>query len=198
MKISRIVILMMVLLAGCARGGLTKQEKEVINGQGQVMRVLTVDDPEDSIFLRKKSVDFSDRDLNSPTFIILAGKMVSTVTDPSQDGVGIAGPQVGLARRIIAVQRFDKKGEPFEVYPNIRIESLSGDVVPGQEGCLSVPGERGSVPRYSTVVVSYKDPLTLKTVHDTIEGFTAVIFQHEIDHLEGILYTDRADSLWTN
>ena len=196
MRISRIIIPIMVLLAGCAKGGLTKQEQEVINGQGQVMRVLTVDDPEDSIFLRKKSVDFSDRDLNSPTFIILAGKMVSTVTDPSQDGVGIAGPQVGLARRIIAVQRFDKEGEPFEVYPNIRIESLSGDVVSGQEGCLSVPGERGSVPRYSTVVVSYKDPLTLKTVNDTVEGFTAVIFQHEIDHLEGILYTDRADSLW--
>ena len=198
MKISRIVILMMVLLAGCARSGLTKQEKAVINGQGQVMRVLTVDDPQDSIFLRKKSVNFSDRDLNSPTFIILAGKMVSTVTDPSQDGVGIAGPQVGLSRRVIAVQRFDKEGEPFEVYPNIRIESLSGDVVPGQEGCLSVPGERGSVPRYSTVVVSYKDPLTLMTVRDTVNGFTAVIFQHEIDHLEGILYTDRADSLWTN
>ena len=133
-----------MLLAGCAKGGLTKQEQEVINGQGQVMRVLTVDDPEDSIFLRKKSIDFSDRDLNSPTFIILAGKMVSTVTDPSQDGVGIAGPQVGLSRRIIAVQRFDKEGEPFEVYPNVRIESLSGDVVSGQEGCLSVPGERGS------------------------------------------------------
>lgn len=198
MRISRIIIPMMVLLAGCAKGGLTKQEQEVINGQGQVMRVLTVDDPEDSIFLRKKSIDFSDRDLNSPTFIILAGKMVSTVTDPSQDGVGIAGPQVGLARRIIAVQRFDKEGEPFEVYPNIRIESLSGDVVSGQEGCLSVPGERGSVPRYSTVVVSYKDPVTLNTVLDTVEGFTAVIFQHEIDHLEGILYTDRADSLWSD
>ena len=159
------------------------------------MRVLTVDNPEDSIFLRKKSIDFTDRDLASPTFIILAGKMVSTVTDPSQDGVGIAGPQVGLARRIIAVQRLDREGEPFEVYPNVRIEALSGDIVSGREGCLSVPGKRGSVPRYSTVVVSYKDPMTLNTVLDTVEGFTAVIFQHEIDHLEGILYTDRADSL---
>ena len=197
MKISRIIIPVMVLLAGCARGGLTKQEKAVINGQGQVMRVLTVDNPEDSIFLRKKSIDFSDRDLTSPTFIILAGKMVSTVTDPSQDGVGIAGPQVGLSRRIIAVQRFDKEGEPFEVYPNIRIESLSGDVVSGREGCLSVPGKRGAVPRNTTVVVSYKDPITLETVRDTVEGFTAVIFQHEIDHLEGVLYTDRADSLFS-
>ena len=191
-----VLLLAAVSCSDIGQNNLSKAERNLISSQGQVMRVLTVDNPEDSIFLRKKSVDFSDRDLNSPTFIILAGKMVSTVTDPSQDGVGIAGPQVGLARRIIAVQRFDKEGEPFEVYPNVRIESLSGEIVSGQEGCLSVPGERGSVPRYSTVVVSYKDPLTLKTVNDTVEGFTAVIFQHEIDHLEGILYTDRADSLW--
>ena len=189
---------MVVILAGCAKGGLTKQEKAVISGQGQVMRVLTVDNQEDSLFLRGKSIDFSDRDLKSRAFGELAGKMVSTVTDPSQDGVGIAGPQVGLARRIIAVQRFDKDGEPFEVYPNVRIESFSGDIVSGQEGCLSVPGERGSVPRYSVVVVSYKDPMTLRTVRDTVEGFTAVIFQHETDHLDGILYTDRADSLWVD
>lgn len=189
---------MVIILAGCAKGGLTKQEKAVISGQGQVMRVLTVDNREDSLFLRGKSIDFSDRDMKSRAFRELAGKMVSTVTDPSQDGVGIAGPQVGLARRIIAVQRFDKEGEPFEVYPNVRIESFSGDIVSGQEGCLSVPGERGSVPRYSVVVVSYKDPLTLRTVRDTVEGFTAVIFQHETDHLDGILYTDRADSLWVD
>ena len=191
MRIIRIIIPMVITLAGCAKGGLTKQEKAVISGQGQVMRVLTVDNREDSLFLRGESIDFSDRDLKSRAFRELAGKMVSTVTDPSQDGVGIAGPQVGLARRIIAVQRFDKEGEPFEVYPNVRIESLSGDIVTGQEGCLSVPGKRGAVPRYSKVVVSYKDPLTLKTVRETVEGFTAVIFQHETDHLEGVLYTDK-------
>ena len=198
MRIIRIIIPMVIILAGCAKGGLTQQEKAVISGQGQVMRVLTVDNREDSLFLRGESIDFSDRDLKSRAFGELAGKMVSTVTDPSQDGVGIAGPQVGLARRIIAVQRFDKEGEPFEVYPNVRIESFSGDIVSGQEGCLSVPGERGSVPRYSIVVVSYKDPMTLRTVRDTVEGFTAVIFQHETDHLDGILYTDRADSLWVD
>ena len=193
-----VLLLASVSCSNIGQNNMSKAERNLINSQGQVMRVLTVDNPEDSIFLRGKSVDFSDRDLKSPIFKTLSGKMVSTVTDPSQDGVGIAGPQVGLARRIIAVQRFDKEGEPFEVYPNVRIESLSGDVVSGKEGCLSVPGERGSVPRYSTVVVSYKNPMTLKTVRDTVEGFTAVIFQHEIDHLEGILYTDRADSLWVD
>ena len=71
---------------------------------------------------------------------------------------------------------------------------MSGDIVTGQEGCLSVPGKKGAVPRYSKVVVSYKDPLTLKTVRETVEGFTAVIFQHETDHLEGVLYTDKVIS----
>ncbi len=194
MRYSFALIAVMVVSFGCSQScgnSLTKAEKTLISGSGPVMRVLTVDDPSDSIFLRGKSFDFSDRDLKGKYYRDLAGKMVSTVTDPSEDGVGIAGPQVGIARRIIAVQRFDKEGEPFEVYPNVRIESLSGDIVTGQEGCLSVPGKRGSVPRYSRVVISYKDPLTLKTVKETVEGFTAVIFQHETDHLEGVLYTDR-------
>ena len=123
-------------------------------------------------------------------------KMVRTVTDPSQDGVGIAGPQVGISRRIVAVQRFDKEDEPFEVYANVRIDSLYGPMAYGQEGCLSVPGMRGTVPRWTSAIISYTDPATLLTVHDTVSGFTAVIFQHETDHLDGILYTDKADSLF--
>ena len=195
-----LLIVLSCVSVSCSNAGqdrLSKAEKDLIFSQGQVMRVLTVDNPEDSIFLRKKCVDFSDKDLNGPAFVTLAGKMLSTVTDPSQDGVGIAGPQVGLSRRVVAVQRFDKEGEPFEVYPNIRIESLSGEVVPGPEGCLSIPGKRGTVPRYSKIIISYKDPKTLRTVSETVEGFTAVIFQHEVDHLEGILYTDRAESVTT-
>ena len=194
---------MMALLAlvlGCSEPGrptLTRAEKALIEGSGPVMRVLTIADKDDSLFLREQSRDFSDKDLKSNNFQTLATKMVTTVTDPSEDGVGIAGPQVGVARRIVAVQRFDKEGEPFEVYPNIRIESLGGEVVSGQEGCLSVPGLRGSVPRHTWIVVSWKDPSTLQTVRDTVEGFTAVIFQHETDHLDGILYTYKADSLYT-
>lgn len=195
-----LIVSLITLLALCGCGSdktprLTRAEKALIEGSGPVMRVLTIADKEDSLFLRGQCVDFSDKDLKGRYFRALAEKMVSTVTDPSEDGVGIAGPQVGIARRIVAVQRFDKDGEPFEVYPNIRIESLGGEVVPGPEGCLSVPGLRGSVPRHTWIVVSWKDPSTFKTVRDTVEGYTAVIFQHETDHLDGILYTDRADSV---
>ena len=191
------MIFLLLALAGCSsRPALSKAEKELIAGSPDVMRVLTVADRKDSLFLRRTARDFSDRDLRSEEFRTLARKMVRTVTDPSQDGVGIAGPQVGISRRIVAVQRFDKEDEPFEVYANVRIDSLYGPMAYGQEGCLSVPGMRGTVPRWTSAIISYTDPVTLRTVHDTVSGFTAVIFQHETDHLDGILYTDKADSLF--
>ena len=189
----------LLALVGCSsRPALSKGEKELVSGSPDVMRVLTVADRKDSLFLRKAAKDFSDRDLRSEEFRTLARKMVRTVTDPSQDGVGIAGPQVGISRRIVAVQRFDKEDEPFEVYANVRIDSLYGPMAYGQEGCLSVPGKRGTVPRWTNAIISYRDPATLQTVRETVSGFTAVIFQHETDHLDGVLYTDKADSLFTN
>ena len=189
----------LLALVGCSsRPALSKAEKELVTGSGDVMRVLTVADRKDSLFLRKAAKDFSDRDLRSEEFRTLARKMVRTVTDPSQDRVGIAGPQVGISRRIVAVQRFDKEDEPFEVYANVRIDSLYGPMAYGQEGCLSVPGKRGTVPRWTNAIISYRDPVTLQTVRETVSGFTAVIFQHETDHLDGVLYTDKADSLFTN
>ena len=173
---------------------LSKEEKELILGGEGLMRVLTVDNSADSAFLRIKSVDFDKSEFENGIFGHLAKRMVATVTDPSQDGVGIAGPQVGLSRRVVAVQRFDKEGEPFEVYPNRSIRPLTDEMVPGGEGCLSVPGYRGQVMRYSKIEISYTSPETLEPVTEEVSGFTAVIFQHECDHLEGILYIDRCDA----
>ena len=188
-----------IVIGSCGQSqtaSLTKAEKALISGSDSLMRVLTIFDKADSLSLRSKSVDFTDRDLRSEAFKSLSAKMLFTVQDPSQDGVGIAGPQVGLNRRIVCVQRFDKPGEPFGVYPNARLDSLWGEKASGREGCLSIPGWAGRVPRFSNIIVSYTDPTTLKTVRENVDGFTAVIFQHEIDHLDGVLYIDRADSLW--
>ena len=173
-----------------------RAERRLIVRSDSVMRVLNIFDPADTAVLRAQSTDLSDRSLRSKDFQMLAAKMLRTVTDPSQDGVGIAAPQVGINRRIVAVQRFDKSGEPFEVYPNIHIDTMMGPRVCGPEGCLSVPDRRGIVPRYREIVISWKDPTTLQGMRDTVRGFTAVIFQHECDHLDGILYTDRADSVF--
>ena len=75
---------------------------------------------------------------------------------------------------------------------------LFGSIGKGPEGCLSVPPMRGLVPRYTDVIVSYVYPETLEPQRDTVHGYTAVIFQHECDHLEGRLYIDRADTVYVS
>lgn len=191
---------------GRVQEGFSKAELALIHGADSIMRVLTIEDKEDSILLRTPSSELPDPALLSSDYKRLADLMVATVTDPSQDGVGIAGPQVGLNRRVIAVQRFDKEpvlregraDHPFEVYPNVSIVWASDSLETGPEGCLSVPGRRGEVLRSREIVIEY-DSITsdaegnrkITMVRDTVKGFTAVIFQHEIDHLDGVLYTDR-------
>jgi len=204
------------LLSGisCSRpaGFFTYEEQKLINEAESLMRVLTTEDSLDLTVLRASSKDLTSEMLLSNEFKRISGLMIATVTHPSQDGVGIAGPQVGLNRRVVAVQRFDKEGEPFEVYPNVSLVWASDSLSAGPEGCLSVPGRRGEVMRSQEIIIEYTDMASLEDmatttfpckflhhfrtaplpmVRDTISGFTAVIFQHEIDHLDGILYTDR-------
>ena len=220
-----IVIICLAILTGLlvrnlARSGasdghsdFTADEISLIHGADSIMRVLTIEDDSDSIKLRATSSDLSDEALLSADYNRLAGLMVTTVIHPSQDGVGIAGPQVGINRRVVAVQRFDKEpvlrngrlDHPFEVYPNIHIVWASDSLAAGPEGCLSVPDRRGEVLRSQEIVIEYtslpdgrseagptgNNTASLPTIRDTVKGFTAVIFQHEIDHLEGILYIDR-------
>lgn len=178
-------------LAGCGGSRWTAAERSLIEEQPDVMRVLTVEDEAGLAVLRMPCRDLSPRELADPLYAKLAAKMVATVTSPEQDGVGIAGPQVGISRNVVAVQRLDKEGEPFEVYPNIRIVATRGEQVPGREGCLSVPGRRGQVLRYQDIDISYTSLETGKTITETVQGFTAVIFQHETDHLKGVLYIDK-------
>ena len=186
------------LLLGCGHNGgsLTRAEKALINSSDSLMRVLTVADSADLAVLRAESVDFSAADLASPEFEALVAKMKYTVQDPSQDGVGIAAPQVGLNRRLIVVCRLDLPGEPFEAYANVQIDSLWGEDIVGREGCLSIPGLRGNVARKEFASVSYTDPAGLERRCEVVSGYVARIFQHEVDHLAGILYTDRTGEIW--
>lgn len=159
------------------------------------MRLCAIDDREDSLLLRRRSLPLSGSDVRSRTYRKLRARMLATVTDPDNPGVGIAAPQVGVGRRLVAVQRFDKPGEPFEFYVNPELVWLSEQKQTGSEGCLSVPDLRGEVERSSRVVVEYRDERSFEVRRDTVEGFTAVIFQHETDHLDGVLYIDRARTL---
>lgn len=179
-----------IAVVSCRQNGWSNEEKALIKKSGEVMRVLTVGDLQDSLVLRTKCQEIPIETLQSEEYLMLARKMISTVTSPEQDGVGIAGPQVGISRRVVAVQRFDKEGEPFEVYPNIRITERRGEQKLGPEGCLSIPGRRGNVARYRDIDISYTSVKSLKDTTESVSGYTAVIFQHECDHLDGVLYTD--------
>ena len=163
--------------------------------KNSIMPLKTINTKEDSLFLRNIATPLSFNDIKSEYFTYLTGSMLKTVTNPENEGVGIAAPQVGISKQLIAVQRLDKSNEPFEFYVNPKIISTIRDKQPGGEGCLSVPDMRGEVSRYRKIVIEYNNIEDFEIKSDTIEGFTAVIFQHEIDHLNGILYIDKADNI---
>lgn len=104
-------------------------------------------------------------------------------------GVGLAAPQIGVSKRVIVV---DVGEGPIEVVNPVIVESEGLDE--DTEGCLSVPGIAGEVPRYTVVTVTGLDRQG-QEVRQRAEGFLARVFQHEIDHLEGILFTDKAKNL---
>ncbi len=199
MKLKFIFPLLLAVAACTPKSGLadfSKEEKALINESDSLMHVFMITDSCELAVLRAQSKELTDKDLKSAEFQTLVAKMKYTVQDPSQNGVGIAAPQVGLNRRVIVVCRLDKSCEPFEAYANPVLDSLWGETIIGREGCLSIPGLRGNVPRSEFAIVRHTNPETLETERDTVSSYVARIFQHEIDHLNGILYTDRTEDLW--
>ncbi len=156
------------------------------------MRVLLITDSQDSIILRTKStnVEFGNQNSILKKFV---KRLYSTVRDPQNPGVGIAAPQVGILKNIIWVQRFDKKGEPFEVYINPTIVQYTQKTQFCLEGCLSIPNRRDTTRDRAYAILIEYDKIDGTHHTEMVEAFTAVIFQHEIDHLNGILYTDHLD-----
>ncbi len=201
------IFILLALACGCfiscnsKRGRFTEEEISLINTSLTekipgvpfgTARILTVKDSLDLAILRTPSEELSSKTIESEEFTKLCRLMFNTVKSPANDGVGLAAPQIGINRRVIAVKRFDKEREPFEIYPNIHIEWASDSLAYGTEACLSVPQRWEEIARSQEIIVSFSSSSNpKKTVRDTIRGYTAVIFQHEIDHLDGILYFDR-------
>ncbi len=187
-------IINMVFITGCKRSnnGFSSKESRLIHSGSseEIMRICTVEDKEDSLLLRKVSRPLPKSALFSEEYELLVGRMLATVRNPENEGVGIAAPQVGILRRIVAVQRFDKEGNPFEIFVNPEIIRYSELWQYGEEGCLSLPDVSGSVSRAKQVTLRYWDGRTFEKREEVIDGFTAIIVQHEIDHLDGRLFTD--------
>jgi len=148
------------------------------------MKIIENDTDYENDFLRQKALPISSDDKTS---IRLAQRMKATLD--SVPGVGIAAPQVGISRKVIIVQRLDKEAEPFETYFNPEIIQYSKEKETGWEGCLSIPEGFGKVERSKEITIQYETSQGIRK--EEIKGFTAVIFQHEIDHLKGILFIDK-------
>lgn len=145
--------------------------------------------------LRQKARDVRREEISSPEMRRLIEDMVETMHE--YGGVGLAAPQVHESVRL-AVIEFDADNGRYEttagqsllVIFNARVKVLDETLSGFWEGCLSVPGMRGYVERPSKIEVNYLDergkPHTI-----TADGFLATVFQHELDHLDGTLYTDK-------
>lgn len=137
--------------------------------------------------LRVVSQPVADTELRAEVTQQLIEDLIDTMY--AEDGVGIAAPQVGKHVRIIIA---DTAQGP-QAYVNPEITSRSVRMIASTEGCLSVPGVSGTVKRHSSVIVCAKNRHG-EAVEVKANGLLAVIFQHEIDHLDGILFIDRANS----
>lgn len=121
------------------------------------------------------------------------------VTLASTNGVGLAAPQISASWRMIVIASRPSVRYPYapEMEPTLMInpsfESLDDVREKNWEGCLSIPGIRAKVPRYSHIKVTYINA-SGGAVTQVLEGFVARVFQHEYDHLDGLVYLDRVES----
>ena len=138
--------------------------------------------PDPILFKKCRPVEAFDEKLH-----MLLDDMKETLTDA--DGAGLAAPQVAVLKRVCVVMTDDGY---FELV-NPEVRSASGEQT-GIEGCLSVKGKYGTVTRAEKLTVTAYDRYGKKKKYK-VEGFTARAFQHEMDHLDGILYTSKCKDL---
>ncbi|MFW5823085.1 MAG: peptide deformylase [Tangfeifania sp.] len=142
--------------------------------------------------LRKKTFELDAGD----DFVQLAENMKETLK--IAEGIGLAGPQVGLLKSIFLVDTTPVNStgiEPVEkVFLNPVILNYADNTTWYNEGCLSIPGIHEDVKRPEKVEVRYRD-LNFDWKEETLTGLEARIFQHEYDHLQGILFVDRLNAL---
>lgn len=188
MKKTSILFLFFISLANAQ--ALSSHELSIIN-QGDITTALPIYQTTDSNqhkTLLNLSTEINPVDSNTA---VLVKRMEKSLLS-TDGGVGIAAPQVGVNRKVIWVQRFDKEGDPLEYFINPVIVWRSELQNLGPEGDLSIPEFRDQFYRSKVIQLEYVD-LKGQKYSEIVEGFTAVIFQHEIDHLFGILISDKKE-----
>jgi peptide deformylase len=150
--------------------------------------IYTVDNPEQNKLLRSKSRKVQ---AVTPKLVALAEQMLETMRQAN--GVGLAAPQVGVPQRFFVAElpEDEENEQPRETYILFNPEIIKGRGEQiGYEGCLSIPGYIGEVARHEQVAVKALDEKG-RTVRLRADGYLARVIQHEIDHLDGVLFTDR-------
>lgn len=151
-----------------------------------ILKLVPTEDP----CLRQASLEVTPDDLASPSTQTFIDDMIATMRaqkNSQSSPVGLAAPQVGVNKRIIIV---DPYGDGPRVLINARITSLSPAMTDSPEGCYSVPGVWGVVRRHKKAHIKALDRHG-KKVAIKVSGFEAIVFQHEIDHTDGVLFIDR-------
>ncbi|HLO54781.1 MAG TPA: peptide deformylase [Saprospiraceae bacterium] len=175
---------------------MTAYERVLIQSEAENIpfRVLQVTESKDNKVLRTacKNIDFvKDKRLLD----LLISRLKATMA--AESGVGIAAPQVGISRNVFLFMRIDKADRPIEVAINPKIISKPDETICFEgDGCLSIPDTRGNSIRYPWIEVEYinesgqlvREKLT---GYSRVDDFTSIIFQHEFDHLQGVLFTDK-------
>ncbi len=163
------------------------------------MTLRTIIQPDNPVLRRKarRVVSFDRR------FQRLVDDMLKTMKEAS--GIGLAAPQVGVSQRVFVVRLPDDSEEAREefganagaqhVIVNPKLVRVSRVLEEGVEGCLSIPGYLGTVERPNAVTLKGQDRNGV-ALRIRVEGWLARVFQHELDHLNGILYIDLATEVW--
>ncbi len=186
-----------VIMAACEKKyPFSEKEKALINeGNTETpFRVLKITDKQDSILLRTPCEDICNF-TDNPDFKLFIERLKTTLI--IEDGVGIAASQVGILKKVFLFIRLDLPDEPVIVAINPKIINYPDTTVCFEgDGCLSIPDFSGNSVRYPWVEVEYyneKGVLIRERLegYSRLTGFNAVIFQHEYDHLQGVLFTDK-------
>lgn len=146
-----------------------------------VRKIRTMGDP--VLRGKSKSVDKIDDGI-----LTLAQDMIDSINTGYQEGIGLAAPQIGVSKRVIVINL----DEDIKVYINPELETIDKDIEMEEEGCLSVPHLKAEVPRKKKIRVKALN-LNSEKIELEASGILARVFQHEVDHLDGVLFVDRLD-----
>jgi peptide deformylase len=162
----------------------------------EVLEVIKMGNPR----LREVCAVVSEAEIKTNQFQRFIDNMIAT--QRAENGAGIAASQVNILQRVFTMEmeenpRYPNK-ETFPLYVAINpiIKPISNTIVDSWEGCLSIPGIRGQLPRFKSIKLSALDRYA-KPYEIELDGFAAIVAQHELDHLNGILLIDRIEDMQT-